>query len=264
MNSEGVAILKAVILAGGLGTRLGEITDSIPKPMVEIGGRPIIWHIMKMYGHHGITDFIICLGYRSYVVKEYFSNYFLHMNDITFNMADNSMEVHNNTAEPWRVTLVDTGMSTMTGGRLRRIQPYLNDETFCMTYGDGVSDIDITKSVEFHRTHGRLVTVTAVNQPGRFGVLHSEGDVVKEVREKVVSSESLINGGFFVIEPAALSYIDDDETTWEQVPLRNLAKDGQLRQFHHSGFWQPMDTIREKAMLEELWQSGSPPWRTWP
>ena len=256
--------MKAVILAGGYGTRLSEETTIKPKPLVEIGGKPILWHIMKIYSKYGINDFIICCGYKGYLIKEYFSNYFLHTSDVTFSLKDNSVKILNKRSEPWTITLIDTGLDTMTGGRLKRIEKYLaSEDSFCMTYGDGVSNIDIADSIKFHHAHGRLATVTAVNQPGRFGVLHSEGDVVKEVREKVVSSESLINGGFFVLEPEALSYIDNDETVWEQSPLRALAKDDQLRQYHHGGFWQPMDTIREKVMLEELWQGGNPPWRTW-
>lgn len=255
--------MKAVILAGGFGTRLSELTEVTPKPLIEVGGRPVIWHIMKIYSYYGINDFVICLGYKGYAFKEFFSNYFLHMSDVTFDLSDNSMEVHHNSAEPWRVTLIDTGLSTMTGGRLQRIQPYLDNETFCMTYGDGLGDIDIAKSIEFHRAHGRLVTVTGVSQPGRFGVLVTEGDAVKEVREKVVSNESLINGGFFVIEPSALSYIDGDNTSWEQEPFERLVDDGQLMHFRHDGFWQPMDTQRDKTRLEEHWASGKAPWQIW-
>jgi glucose-1-phosphate cytidylyltransferase len=255
--------VKAVILAGGLGTRLSEVTDSLPKPMVEIGGNPIIWHIMKTYSHFGINEFIVCLGYKGYVIKEFFSNYFLHMSDVTFDMSDNSMKVHHNTAEPWKVTLVDTGPSTLTGGRLKRVKPYVEDDTFCMTYGDGLSDVDIGETIKFHLSHGRKATVTAVNQPGRFGVLVTDGGAVTEVREKVVSNESLINGGFFVLEPSALDYISNDQTSWEQEPLQNLARDNELMQFRHDGFWQPMDTLREKQMLEGLWQRGNAPWRVW-
>jgi glucose-1-phosphate cytidylyltransferase len=255
--------VKAVILAGGLGTRLSEITEAIPKPMVEIGGKPIIWHIMKMYSHYGINEFVICVGYKGYVIKEFFSNYFLHMSDVTFDMSDNSMEIHNNAAEPWKVTLVDTGPTTLTGGRLKRIQQYVDGETFCMTYGDGLSDVDIGESIRFHHSHNRLVSVTAVNQPGRFGVLVADGETVREVREKVVSTESLINGGFFIMDSEALSYIDGDHFSWEQEPLQALAKEKQLGLFRHDGFWQPMDTLREKQMLEDLWESGEAPWCKW-
>ena len=255
--------MKAVILAGGLGTRLSEVTETVPKPMVEIGGKPIIWHILKMYSHFGINDFIICLGYKGYVIKEFFSNYFLHTSDVTFDMSDNSMKVHHNTAEPWKVTLVDTGSSTLTGGRLKRIQPYVEGDTFCMTYGDGLSDVDIGQTIKFHNSHERLVSVTAVNQPGRFGVLVTQDNMVTEVREKVVSNESLINGGFFVMDSEALDFIAGDQTSWEQEPMQDLALAGQLALFQHDGFWQPLDTLREKHLLEALWQSGNPPWRKW-
>jgi glucose-1-phosphate cytidylyltransferase len=255
--------VKAVILAGGLGTRLSEVTETVPKPMVEIGGKPIIWHILKMYSHFGINDFIICLGYKGYVIKEFFSNYFLHTSDVTFDMSDNSMKVHHNTAEPWKVTLVDTGSSTLTGGRLKRIQPYVEGDTFCMTYGDGLSDVDIGQTIKFHNSHERLVSVTAVNQPGRFGVLVTQDNMVTEVREKVVSNESLINGGFFVMDSEALDFIAGDQTSWEQEPMQDLALAGQLALFQHDGFWQPLDTLREKHLLEALWQSGNPPWRKW-
>ena len=256
--------MKAVILAGGKGTRLAEETQTRPKPMVEVGGHPILWHIMKSYSAHGVDDFIICCGYRGYMIKEYFANYFLHMSDVTFDMADNQMEVHERHAEPWRVTLVDTGIETQTGGRLRRVADYLGDgEPFCCTYGDGVADVDVTATIEFHRSHGRLATVTAVQPPGRFGALVMEDESVTGFAEKPKGDGGRINGGYFVLDPACLDLIDGDATKWEDEPLRLLAERDQLRAFHHDGFWQPMDTLRDRNHLEELWASGSPPWRVW-
>lgn len=256
--------MKAVILAGGLGTRISEETSTRPKPMVEIGGKPILWHIMKLYSTHGINDFIICCGYMGYVIKEYFANYFLHMSDITFNLQDNSMEVHDKRAEPWRVTLLDTGDNTMTGGRLLRVAEHLKDEeTFCFTYGDGVGDIDISESIRFHKEHGKLATLTAVYQPGRFGALDVEEQRVLKFQEKPRGDGAMINGGFFVLSPKALKYIAGESTLWEQEPMRNLAADEQLMAYEHSGFWQPMDTLRDKMLLEKLWASGSAPWQTW-
>jgi glucose-1-phosphate cytidylyltransferase len=256
--------MKAVILAGGLGSRLSEETQLRPKPMVEIGGKPILWHIMKMYSSHGVDDFIICCGYKGYVIKEYFANYFLHTSDVTFDMAHNSMEVHEKHAEPWRVTLVDTGDDSLTGGRLKRVSRYLrDDDAFCFTYGDGVADVDITAQIAFHRTHGKLATVTAVEPPGRYGALQLKGQHVTGFTEKPRGDGGLINGGFFVLSPRCLERIADDRTSWEQEPLAGLALDGELMAFAHHGFWQPMDTLRDKTMLEELWQSGRAPWKTW-
>ncbi len=256
--------MKAVILAVGLGTRLAEETQVRPKPMVEVGGHPILWHIMKSYSAHGVDDFVICCGYRGYMIKEYFANYFLHMSDVTFDMADNQMVVHQRYAEPWRVTLVDTGNDTQTGGRLRRVAEYLDDgEPFCCTYGDGVADVDIAASIEFHSSHGRLATVTAVQPPGRFGALLLDGQVVTGFVEKPRGDGGLINGGFFVLDPDCLDLIDGDATKWEEEPLRLLAERDQLRVFRHDGFWQPMDTLRDRTQLEVLWESGSPPWRVW-
>ena len=256
--------MKAVILAGGLGTRLAEETQVRPKPMVEIGGQPILWHIMKAYSVHGINDFVICCGYRGYVIKEYFANYFLHMSNVTFDMTENQMEVHEQHVEPWRVTLVDTGDETQTGGRLSRVTPYLdNDETFCFTYGDGVADVDVKKSIEFHNSHGRLATVTAVQPPGRFGALLLDGESVTGFSEKPRGDGGLVNGGFFVLESGCLELIEGDDTVWEEGPLRRLAADGQLRAFRHDGFWQPMDTLRDRHYLERLWVSGEAPWKIW-
>lgn len=252
--------MKAVILAGGLGTRLMEETDTRPKPMVEIGGKPILWHIMKSYAAHGIEDFIVCLGYKGYVVKEYFANYHLHMADLTIDLAGGERTVHRGSAEPWRVTLVDTGSHTMTGGRLRRVADHIGEAPFCMTYGDAVSTVDIAATIAFHRTHGRLATVTAVPPPARFGALDLDGTAVRGFREKP-AGEQLINGGFFVLQPGVLDLIDGDNTTWEREPMERLAASGELHAFRHDGFWQPMDTLREKRMLEELWQSGKAPWR---
>ncbi len=256
--------MKAVILAGGLGTRLAEETQVRPKPMVEIGGQPILWHIMKAYSVHGINDFVICCGYRGYMIKEYFANYFLHMSNVTFDMTENQMEVHEQHVEPWRVTLVDTGDETQTGGRLSRVTPYLdNDETFCFTYGDGVADVDVKKSIEFHNAHGCLATVTAVQPPGRFGALLLDGESVTGFSEKPRGDGGLVNGGFFVLESGCLELIEGDDTVWEEGPLRRLAADGQLRAFRHDGFWQPMDTLRDRHYLERLWVSGEAPWKIW-
>ncbi len=256
--------MKAVILAGGLGTRLSEETSTRPKPMVEIGGKPILWHILKMYSHHGINDFVICCGYKGYFIKEYFANYFLHMSDITFDMRSNRMEVHQKRAEPWNVTLIDTGDDSMTGGRLRRVAEYVNkDEAFCLTYGDGVSDIDISASIEFHKNHGKAATLTATFPPGRFGALDIKGHQVNSFMEKPKGDGAMINGGFFVLSPLVLDYLNSDTTVWEQQPLQQLAKDGQLMAFEHHGFWQPMDTLRDKHFLEELWSSGKAPWKKW-
>ena len=256
--------MKAVILAGGLGTRISEETHVKPKPMVEIGGRPILWHIMKMYSAHGVNDFIICCGYKGYVIKEYFANYFLHMSDVTFDMAKNQMEVHQRHAEPWRVTLVDTGDDTMTGGRLKRVASYVKEEeAFCFTYGDGVADVDISALIAFHRKHGKLATVTAVQPPGRYGALKMEDDLVAGFTEKPRGDGGLINGGFFVLSPKVLPLIEADHISWEMEPLESLAKGGDLMAFKHAGFWQPMDTLREKRMLESLWETGKAPWRMW-
>lgn len=256
--------MKCVILAGGLGTRLAEETVRIPKPMVEIGGRPILWHIMKIYGANGINDFVVCLGYRGYVIKEYFANYFMHMSDVSFDLSSGDMQIIRNTSEPWRVTLIDTGQQTMTGGRLGRVMPWLGeDEAFCMTYGDGVGDVDIRGSIAFHRAHGRLATVTAVPPPRRFGQLRIEGDRVADFSEKPVGDGGLINGGFFVLSPKVAGYLDGDETVWEQAPLRRLAAEDQLRAWEHKGFWQPMDTVRERQELEEHWAAGNAPWKVW-
>ncbi len=254
--------MKAVILAGGLGTRISEESHLRPKPMIEIGGWPILWHIMKGYSHHGIHDFVICLGYKGYVIKEYFANYFLHSSDVTFDMANNRMQVHQQHCEPWRVTLVDTGINTMTGGRLARVRPYLGDETFCMTYGDGVSDLDIGATVAFHRRHGRQASITAIQPPGRYGALNIDGDSVYSFQEKPAGDGAWINGGFFVLEPSALDHIEGDATIWENQPLQRLAQDGQLMSYRHSGFWQAMDTLRDKNQLNELWATGAP-WKVW-
>jgi glucose-1-phosphate cytidylyltransferase len=256
--------MKAVILAGGLGTRLSEETSLRPKPMIEIGGRPILWHIMKIYSMHGVNDFVICCGYKGYVIKEYFANYFLHMSDVTFNMEHNVMEVHQRKAEPWRVTLVDTGDETLTGGRLKRVADYLDDENpFCFTYGDGVANVDITKQISFHKQHGKLATITAVRPPGRYGALKMVGSQVQAFTEKPRGQGGLINGGFFVLSHKCLDLIIDDKTSWEGAPLNRLAKDGELMAFEHEGFWQPMDTLREKNLLEDLWSSGRAPWKVW-
>ncbi len=256
--------MKAVILAGGLGTRLSEETATRPKPMVEIGGKPILWHILKMYSYHGINDFVICCGYKGYVIKEYFANYFLHTSDVTFDMEHNKMEVHHKRAEPWKVTLVDTGDESMTGGRLRRVARFVeNEEAFCFTYGDGVSDIDITESIAFHRAHGKSATLTAVLPPGRFGALDIHESRVRSFREKPKGDGAVINGGFFVLSPKVLAEVHADSSIWEQEPLMNLAEKGELMAYQHPGFWQPMDTLRDKQHLEELWQSGKAPWKKW-
>jgi len=256
--------MKAVILAGGLGTRISEETHLKPKPMIEIGGRPILWHIMKMYSQHGVNDFVICCGYKGYVIKEYFANYFLHMSDVTFDMSNNSMQVHQGKAEPWRVTLVDTGDETMTGGRLKRVAQYIKDEeSFCMTYGDGVSDVNITKLLAFHKQHGAIATVTATLPPGRFGALDIKGDKVVGFKEKPKGDGAMINGGFFVLSPSVIDLINDDTTVWEREPIEILAQEGQLTVYLHDGFWQPMDTLRDKTHLEELWASGAAPWKIW-
>ncbi|NJL21626.1 MAG: glucose-1-phosphate cytidylyltransferase [Leptolyngbyaceae cyanobacterium SM1_3_5] len=257
--------MKAVLLAGGLGTRLSEETAIRPKPMVEIGGRPILWHIMKIYSSHGINDFVICCGYKGYIIKEYFANYFLHMSDVTFDMRFNQMNVHCGYAEPWRVTLVDTGEATMTGGRLKRVREHLGSETFCFTYGDGVSNVNISELVAFHKAQGTKATLTAAQPPGRFGaiVLGQEQTRIETFREKPEGDGAWINGGYFVLEPEVIDLIDDDSTVWEQEPLEKLAQEGQLSAFKHNGFWQPMDTLRDKNKLEELWQQGSAPWKIW-
>lgn len=256
--------MKAVILAGGLGTRISEETHLKPKPMIEIGGRPILWHIMKMYAAHGVNDFVICCGYKGYVIKEYFANYFLHMSDVTFDMSHNKMEVHEQKAEPWRVTLVDTGEETLTGGRLKRTKDYLRDEeAFCFTYGDGVADIDISAEIAFHKQHGKLATVCAVQPPGRYGALELAGQAVKGFVEKPRGDGGLINGGFFVLSPKVLDLIEGDRSSWEAAPLEILAGRGELMAFEHDGFWQPMDTLREKNHLEELWARGNAPWKKW-
>lgn len=256
--------MKAVILAGGLGTRISEETHLKPKPMIEIGGRPILWHIMKMYSHHGVNDFVICCGYKGYIIKEYFANYFLHMSDVTFDMSLNSMHVHQVKAEPWKVTLVDTGDETMTGGRLKRIANYVkDDEAFCMTYGDGVSDVNITELLNFHSAQGTQATVTATLPPGRFGALDIQANKVIGFKEKPKGDGVMINGGFFVLSPKVLDLIQDDTTTWEQTPLETLACSGELSVYRHEGFWQPMDTLRDKTHLEELWATGKAPWRCW-
>ena len=256
--------MKAVILAGGLGTRITEETAVKPKPMVEIGGRPILWHIMKMYSHHGVNDFIVCCGYKGYVIKEYFANYFLHMSDVSFDMRNNKMTVHQMRAEPWTVTLVDTGESTMTGGRLLRVGNYVRDEeAFCLTYGDGVSDCNISGAMDFHRSHGKAATLTAAFPPGRFGALNIKNAAVHSFKEKPRGDGALINGGFFVLSPRVLSYLRDDSTVWEEEPLANLAADSELMAYSHTGFWQPMDTLHDKNTLEKLWSTGSAPWKKW-
>ena len=254
--------MKAVILAGGLGTRLSEETASRPKPMVEIGGRPILWHILKIYSSYGINDFVICAGYKGYIIKEYFANYFLHMSDVTFDMANNSMQVHHKNAEPWKVTIIDTGDETLTGGRIKRIAPYV-DGTFCCTYGDGVGDVNITELINFHKSGKRKATLTGVQPPGRFGSVNHEGDVVNSFQEKPEGDGAWINGGFFVLEPSVFDEIESDSTIWERQPLENLAKQGELGIYKHKGFWRPMDTLRDKHELENLWDSGKAPWKSW-
>ncbi len=254
--------MKVVILAGGLGTRLSEETTIRPKPMVEIGGRPILWHIMKLYAQHGLTDFVICLGYKGYVIKEYFANYFLHTSDVTFDLANNKLEVHHSHVEPWKVTLVDTGEATQTGGRVKRVAKYLDDE-FMLTYGDGVADIDISAVLAFHRAEGRLATVTGVQPPGRFGSLELDGTRAIGFREKPVGDGGWINGGFFVLSRKVLDQIEGDSTVWENEPMERLARDGQLGAYLHRGFWQPMDTLRDRSQLEAMWSAGRAPWKTW-
>jgi glucose-1-phosphate cytidylyltransferase len=255
--------VKVVILAGGVGSRLSEETAVRPKPMVEIGGKPMLWHIMKIYAAHGIEDFVICLGYKGYLIKEYFANYYLHTCDVSFDLASGDMQVHRSDTEPWRVTLVETGETTMTGGRLERVMPYLDDEDFCFTYGDGVSDIDITALIAFHREHGRSATVTAVQPPGRFGALDVDGDRVQTFEEKPRGDGGWTNGGFFVLSPDVARYLGGDQTIWEQEPMRALASKGELAAYRHHGFWQAMDTLRDRNLLEQLWTSGQAPWRTW-
>lgn len=255
--------MKAVILAGGLGTRLSEETTTKPKPMVEIGGKPILWHILKIYSSYGINDFIICCGYKGYLIKEYFNNYFLHQSDVTINLENNSKKYHKSKAENWNITLVDTGDYTMTGGRLKRIKEFINEDEFCMTYGDGVADIDISKSIDFHRSHGKFATITAVYPPGRFGALNIVKNRVTSFEEKPKGDGGLINGGFFVLNKKVLDYIKDDNTLWEQDPLKNLANDDQLMSFEHKGFWQPMDTLRDKQNLENLYKDNKAPWKNW-
>jgi glucose-1-phosphate cytidylyltransferase len=256
--------MKAVILAGGLGTRISEETHLKPKPMIEIGGKPILWHLMKIYSSHGINDFIVCCGYKGYIIKEYFANYFLHMSDVTFDMSNNKIKVHQQNAEPWTVTLVDTGEDTQTGGRLKRVATYLKDEkAFCLTYGDGLANVDITKLIKFHESHGKLATVTAVQPPGRYGALNRDNDLVTGFVEKPKGDGGWINGGFFVLSPKCMDYIDSDDTAWEQKPLKDIALKGELMACEHKDFWQPMDTLREKNLLEELWESGNAPWKTW-
>lgn len=256
--------MKAVILAGGLGTRISEETYLRPKPMIEIGGKPILWHIMKLYSAHGVNEFVICCGYKGYVIKEYFANYFLHMSDVTFDVQQNRMLVHHQNVEPWKVTLVDTGEDTLTGGRLKRVCQYISDEAeFCFTYGDGVTDLDISKEIAFHRQHGKWATVTAVQPPGRYGALEMDGSMVTGFTEKPRGDGGLINGGFFVLSPRCLEFIAGDDTSWEGQPVADIAAQGQLVAFEHKGFWQPMDTLREKNLLEELWSSGRAPWKVW-
>lgn len=255
---------KAVLLAGGLGTRISEETGTKPKPMIEIGGKPILWHIMKIYAAHGINEFVVCLGYKGYVIKEYFANYFLHMSDVTLDIANNKMEVHSNSAEPWKVTLVETGEDTMIGGRIKRILPYVKDDPyFCLTYGDGVGDVNIKATVELHRKAGRLATVTATQPPGRFGAIRFDGDRVLGFQEKPQGDGGWINGGFFVLSPEVGRYIEGDQTVWEREPMERLAHDEQLSVYFHHGFWQPMDTLRDRNHLEELWRSGKAPWKLW-
>lgn len=256
-------LMKAVLLAGGLGTRISEESVLKPKPMIEIGGKPILWHIMKMYAAHGVNEFVICCGYKGYVIKEYFANYFTHTSDITFDLKNNTTEIHQNTAEPWKVTVVDTGEETMTGGRLKRVAKYLGTQDFCFTYGDGVSDVNIRASIEFHKAHGKLSTITAVQPPGRYGALKMNGSKVEAFMEKPKGDGGVINGGFFVLNPKVIEYIKEDETIWEKEPMEKLASDGQMQAFVHDGFWQPMDTLRDKKHLEELWNEGKAPWKVW-
>jgi len=255
--------MKAVILAGGFGTRISEETQLKPKPMIELGGKPILWHILKIYSHYGINDFIICLGYKGYIIKEYFANYFLHQSDVTFDMSENRMQVHDNHCEPWRVTLVDTGEETMTGGRLKRVRSYVGDETFCFTYGDGVSDVNVSELISFHKKQGRWATLTAVQPPGRFGALDLEQNLITSFHEKPQGDGSWINGGFFVLEPQVFDLIENDAVIWEREPMERMAQMGQLSAFKHKGFWLPMDTLRDKKKLEEFWDSGQASWKVW-
>jgi glucose-1-phosphate cytidylyltransferase len=256
--------MKAIILAGGLGTRISEETNNKPKPMIEIGGMPMLWHIMKIFSNHGINEFVVCCGYKGYLIKEYFANYFLHMSDVTFDVSKNEMEVHTHNTEPWRVTLVDTGLETMTGGRLKRVASYVsNEEVFCLTYGDGLSDVNIADLIAFHKTQKVKATITAVLPPGRFGALDIDGSKVRRFTEKPKGDGAKINGGFFVLSPDVFNYIEDDTTTWESAPLQMLAEEGQLAVYQHDGFWQPMDTLRDKILLEELWDKGNAPWKVW-
>ena len=255
--------MKVVILAGGLGSRISEESSVRPKPMIEIGGKPILWHIMKIYSAHRVNDFVICCGYKGYIIKEYFANYFLHMSDVTFDIKQNKIEVHQNNAEPWRVTLVDTGEHTMTGGRLKQVRNHIGDDDFCFTYGDGVGDVDISALISFHKQEGRLATLTATQPPGRFGAIDLDGQSNRSFLEKPQGDGSWINGGFFVLSPKVIDYIDDDYTVWERAPMENLARDGQMSAWLHRGFWQPMDTMRDKNHLEELWASGKAPWKIW-
>ena len=255
--------MKAVILAGGLGTRISEESHLKPKPMIEIGGKPILWHVMKIYSHYGINEFVICLGYKGYVIKEYFANYFLHMSDVTFDMHSNEMMVHQKHVEPWKVTLVDTGETTLTGGRLKRVAEYIDSDSFCLTYGDGVANIDIGALVDFHKKHGKKATVTAIQPPGRYGALNLDGSAVSSFQEKPAGDGAWINGGFFVLEPAVLDLIEGDNYSWESTPLMQLASEGSLQAYQHRGFWQAMDTLRDKNQLEDLWAAGDPPWKVW-
>ena len=255
--------MKAVILAGGMGTRISEETHLRPKPMIEIGTKPILWHIMKMYSAYSVNDFIICCGYKSNIVKDYFANYFLYSSDVTFDMNENKMQVHHSKSEPWRVTVVDTGEQTLTGGRLKRIQPYLDNEDFCFTYGDGVSDVNIGKVINFHKEHGKLASLVAVQPQGRYGALEIEADSVSKFQEKPIGDSAWVNGGFFVLNPKVLKLIDGDQSTWEKEPLETLSKEGQLKAYKHDGFWHAMDTLRDKTLLESLWQSGHAPWKVW-
>jgi glucose-1-phosphate cytidylyltransferase len=255
--------MKAVILAGGLGTRISEESHLKPKPMIEIGGKPILWHIMKIYASHGINEFVICLGYKGYIIKEYFANYFLHMSDVTFDMSTNQMEVHHRYVEPWRVTLVDTGEGTLTGGRLKRVRQHIGDAPFCFTYGDGVSDVNIREQIRFHQAHGKRATVTAIQPPGRYGALNLNEALVKSFQEKPAGDGAWINGGFFVLDPSVIDLIASDQTSWEAEPLMSLAADGELMAYQHSGFWQAMDTLRDKNHLEDLWLRGTSPWKVW-
>ena len=255
--------MKAIILAGGYGTRISEETSQKPKPMIEIGNKPILWHILKIYSNFGINDFIICCGYKGYVIKEYFANYFLHNSDVTFDMSDNSMQIHTKKSEPWKITLVDTGENTMTGGRLKRVQEYIQNETFCFTYGDGVADININELIKFHKKNGRQATLTAVKPPGRFGSIKFERGKVLSFQEKPKGDGNMINGGFFVLEPSVLDLIDNDQCTWEDKPLKTLAEKNELSAYLHEGFWQPMDMLKDKNFLEQLWNSSNPPWKCW-